>query len=265
MPVEIATHAAASQVAMIGLQRLVRIGDVVDTVWCLNGLAYSVVYDGLQFRQVCARWLPMEVNSEHKVMRMELAVKHLCRNEGEEEDTLNRIVAGDEPDFFLTCNGVLLVHFQKPGNSCQCHIALQSSADTHPGYCSCTTMPDLMQCVRPRRQFGKSNGKFLITRHRARTSPRAIFTSSVRWQNALLTNVCLTMQRVNVRCGCSYDDSRRSLTRQFIRNWWSCGTRVLLLRGIVGKNKLFILVICSLSLILALICDVLTARIFLRS
>jgi hypothetical protein len=36
--VEIATDAAASQVAtVIGFQRLVRIGDVVGTVRCLNG------------------------------------------------------------------------------------------------------------------------------------------------------------------------------------------------------------------------------------
>jgi len=47
--------------------------------------------------------------------------------EAEEEDTLNRIVTADEPDFFVTCSGVLLTNFQKPGNSCQCHIALRSS------------------------------------------------------------------------------------------------------------------------------------------
>ena len=52
------------------------------------------------------------------------------RNEAEKEDTLHRIVTSDEPDFFVTCNGVLLANFQKPGNSCQCYIAQRSSADT---------------------------------------------------------------------------------------------------------------------------------------
>jgi hypothetical protein len=43
----------------------------------------------------------MEVSSEHKMTRMELAVGHLCCNQAEEEDALNRIVTGDEPDLFF--------------------------------------------------------------------------------------------------------------------------------------------------------------------
>lgn len=49
---------------------------------------------------------------------------------GLRKKTLNRIVTTDEPDFFVTCSGVLLAHFQKLRNSCQCRNDLRSSAGT---------------------------------------------------------------------------------------------------------------------------------------
>jgi hypothetical protein len=169
----------------------------------------------------------MEVNSEHKIMRAELGVEHCSLCKAEEKNT--------EQDYyhrwtrlFVTCSGVLLAHFQKPGNSCQCHIPLRSSADTTVSVRR--KRPRLWTARAPQCHIscgacssvdssGTQTGTFWSPGLKAQISRWAIFTSSVCRKKTVLTFVCRTVHRLNVRCRCSYDYCRCRLTRLLIRSW----------------------------------------------
>jgi hypothetical protein len=42
-----------------------------------HGLVYSIIYDRLKFRKVCARWLPRELKDRGQMRRMDLFLQHL--------------------------------------------------------------------------------------------------------------------------------------------------------------------------------------------
>ncbi len=61
-----------------------------------RGTLYSIVHDRLQFRKLCARWVPKMLTPEHKAMRMATSIDILQMfNEGGNE-FLDKIVTGDE-------------------------------------------------------------------------------------------------------------------------------------------------------------------------
>lgn len=155
-PVEIATDETMKKVdEMIRSDRRITVAHVARSVGCSQGLAYSIIHDRLQFRKVCARWVPRDLTPQHKLNRMGLALEHLCRYEAQGQDMLKKIVTGDEswvhhfqPEskrqsmqwkhpgspaakkfkvvssagkimttVFWDCEGVLLVCFQKHGET----------------------------------------------------------------------------------------------------------------------------------------------------
>jgi hypothetical protein len=155
----------------------------------------------------------MEVNSEIKMMRAELVVGHLWSQRG-----WGRRYTGQDyyhwwTRLFLWLAVVCYLPIFKSlaaAVSATSHCAVVQTlriqfAEEDQGCCSCTTMPDFMRCMQLRRQFGTQMGTSWSPALKAQISPRAIFTSSVRRQNTLLTVVCRTVNRLNVRCRCCYD------------------------------------------------------------
>lgn len=56
---------------------------------------HRIVQEDLQFRKVCARWVPKQLTSEHKKKRLACARKNLRRLRNE-ENFLEHIITGDE-------------------------------------------------------------------------------------------------------------------------------------------------------------------------
>ena len=80
---------------MVWANRLVAIDEVACSLQISHGSTYQIIYDGLGFHKVCARWVPRELTAQHKRKRVEICQRLPDRynNEGE---FLSRIVAGDE-------------------------------------------------------------------------------------------------------------------------------------------------------------------------
>jgi len=96
-PEEITTHAAVSHMeAMVYANRQLKTGNTAGATGCSQRLAYSIMHDQQHFHKVCKTCIPREMNPEHKMTWMGLALEHLCHYEAEGEDTLNRTVTGDE-------------------------------------------------------------------------------------------------------------------------------------------------------------------------
>jgi histone-lysine N-methyltransferase SETMAR len=58
--------------------------------------AYSIIHDTLNFRKVCARWVPKQLTEEHKATRVERCAVFLQQYREEGDTFLKRIVTGDE-------------------------------------------------------------------------------------------------------------------------------------------------------------------------
>jgi hypothetical protein len=96
-PVQIATETTVQWVEeLIRADRRITIDIVATAPGCSHGLAYSIMHDHLEFRRVCARWVPRELKDREKMNRMGLSLQHLLRHADEGEDMLNRTVTGDE-------------------------------------------------------------------------------------------------------------------------------------------------------------------------
>lgn len=96
-PVQISTDATLRRVEeMIRTDRRVTIDSIATAIGCSHGLAYELMHDRLNFRKVCARWVPRQLTEEHRRIRMGLSLQHLSRYTVEGENMLNRIVTGDE-------------------------------------------------------------------------------------------------------------------------------------------------------------------------
>lgn len=57
---------------------------------------YTIVGGTLQYRKLCARWVPKMLSDHHKTQRMGAALTFLQRYHDEGEDFLSKIVTGDE-------------------------------------------------------------------------------------------------------------------------------------------------------------------------
>ena len=81
---------------LIRENRRVTIDEVAAVIHCSHGQAYAMMHDQLNFRKVCARWVPKQLTAENQQIRMGLALENLCRYHSEGEHMLSRIVTGDE-------------------------------------------------------------------------------------------------------------------------------------------------------------------------
>ncbi|KFM67462.1 Histone-lysine N-methyltransferase SETMAR, partial [Stegodyphus mimosarum] len=61
-----------------------------------HGSVHKIIADHLEFRKVCARWVPRLLTEEHKGKRFESAFAFLQRYQTEGNDFLDKIVTGDE-------------------------------------------------------------------------------------------------------------------------------------------------------------------------
>ena len=84
--------------------RRVTVNEVASLLDISVGSAHHIIHDELQFRKVCARWVPKRLTSEMKERRVDACQELLRRYEADGEAFLQRIVTGDES----------WVHFYEP-------------------------------------------------------------------------------------------------------------------------------------------------------
>jgi transposase len=74
-PVQTATEAAVQRVEeMIRADRRITMDSAATALGRSHGLAYSIMYDRLKHRKVCARWVPRELNYRENMNRMGLSL-----------------------------------------------------------------------------------------------------------------------------------------------------------------------------------------------
>ena len=81
---------------MIQLNRRVRVRDIASA---LNISTYSVetiVHEHLQYRKICARWVPRSLTEEHKRNRLDISNELVQRYDEQGQAFLHCIVTGDE-------------------------------------------------------------------------------------------------------------------------------------------------------------------------
>jgi hypothetical protein len=61
-----------------------------------NGSAYSILHDRLDFRKVCASWVPKNLSVQHKAQRLEISSKNLASYRREGDGFLQQIITADE-------------------------------------------------------------------------------------------------------------------------------------------------------------------------
>lgn len=61
-----------------------------------HGSVLTIIHSKLQMKKVCAKWLPRELTTKHKKIRVEVCTRLLERCQKEGEAVLKRIVTGDE-------------------------------------------------------------------------------------------------------------------------------------------------------------------------
>jgi hypothetical protein len=82
---------------LIKAERRIIIDSVATALGCSHGLAYSIMYDHLNFRSVLVRWMPRKVKDREEMKnRMGLSLQHLLRYADGGEDMLNGIATWDE-------------------------------------------------------------------------------------------------------------------------------------------------------------------------
>jgi hypothetical protein len=96
-PVETATEATVQRVEeLIRPDRRITIHSAATALGCSHGLTYSIMHDRLNFRKVCARWVPRELKDRETMNRKCLPLQHFLRYGDEGERMLNRVVTGNE-------------------------------------------------------------------------------------------------------------------------------------------------------------------------
>ncbi|GFU11572.1 histone-lysine N-methyltransferase SETMAR [Trichonephila clavipes] len=60
------------------------------------GTTYTIMHQHLNFRKICAQWIPNQLTTEQRNTRMAQSLSHLQRYHEAEYDFLLQIVTGDE-------------------------------------------------------------------------------------------------------------------------------------------------------------------------
>ena len=81
---------------MIRNNHRVTIADVAEKLRMSIGSAHAIVRDRLQYRKLCARWVPRSLTPAHKDARFMASLDFLQRYSAEGNDFLSRIIMGDE-------------------------------------------------------------------------------------------------------------------------------------------------------------------------
>ena len=61
-----------------------------------HGSVHTILHKHLQYRKICAQWVPKQLSEQQKHERVEAAEAHLARHSAEGDTFLHRIVTGDE-------------------------------------------------------------------------------------------------------------------------------------------------------------------------
>jgi hypothetical protein len=86
--VKIVTEVTVQRVEeLIRADRRIALDSVTTALGCSHDLAYSIMYDRLKFRELCARWVSIDLKDRGKIKRMGLSLQHLLRYVHEEEHT----------------------------------------------------------------------------------------------------------------------------------------------------------------------------------
>lgn len=72
---------------MIEAEGRITIDSIETTIWCLYGLAYSIIH-----RKLYLWWVPRQFTEENKNNRMCLSVQHMFQYADEGEAMINKIV-----------------------------------------------------------------------------------------------------------------------------------------------------------------------------
>ncbi|XP_035215058.1 histone-lysine N-methyltransferase SETMAR-like [Stegodyphus dumicola] len=78
------------------LNRRTTIDEILDKLDISHGSGHKIIADHLEFRKVCARWVPRLLTEEHKRKHFESAFAYLQRYQTEGNEFLDKIVTGDE-------------------------------------------------------------------------------------------------------------------------------------------------------------------------
>lgn len=96
-PATAATDVNIEQVrALILNNRRVTIDEVANHMHISHGSAYDIMHHRINFHKVCARWIPKQLDDEHKWNHVRICQHLLDRHANEGETFLQRIITGDE-------------------------------------------------------------------------------------------------------------------------------------------------------------------------
>ena len=70
--------------------------EIANAVGVSTGTAHSIVHDNLQFRKICARWIPHALTQAQKTKRVQCAQKLLSDFDRNDSRRLFEVVTGDE-------------------------------------------------------------------------------------------------------------------------------------------------------------------------
>lgn len=139
------------------------------------------------------------------------------------------VISGKGNADFLWLSKCTAWSFSKTCGNFQWHV-LHSSADTcgfssqkmtRPTKQKITDrvkMPDLIEPLKPRREFWNLSGTLLITRLTARNLPQATAVSSVHWKMSWW-QFFPAMQTLHMRYTCNYYFSLRSFRQVHFKSW----------------------------------------------
>jgi len=61
-----------------------------------HGTIWDIVHEGLGYRKVCSRWVPLQLTEDHKKNRVGASLTRLLHFNDHGEDFLEQIITGDE-------------------------------------------------------------------------------------------------------------------------------------------------------------------------
>jgi histone-lysine N-methyltransferase SETMAR len=70
--------------------------EIVATLSISKGSVHTIHHERLEYRKVCAQWVPKHLTEEQKTYRMGACMQHLLRYNEKGDHFLSRIVAADE-------------------------------------------------------------------------------------------------------------------------------------------------------------------------
>ena len=81
---------------LVRKNRRYRQSDIAQIVGISQDRVHHIILDVLQYRKVCARWVPRQLTPEMKLNRKKMCEQLLARYDAEGDAFLNKIVTGDE-------------------------------------------------------------------------------------------------------------------------------------------------------------------------